>query len=172
MELKIQAGKSTGASWSAPCEQHPVQLLPRQEEAERSVSKGYVFRAKGAGWFRHLLPLRAQYKTCHPIIPDCHLQEHVQTPYRAPCTFHGLSPVCSSVLPSGMLFPGSCLRFQTCLLCGPLPSRSALPSATWLLPTYALTLHMFWLLWKLSLTGLDPQNILVVVVPQHLLHYM
>ena len=72
----------------------------------------------------------------------------------------------------GMLFPGSCLMFQTCLLCGPLPARSALPSATWLLPTCALTLPMFCLLWKLSLTGLDPQNTLVVVVSQHPLHYM
>ena len=51
-----------------------------------------VFRAKGAG-LGTCCHSGLNIKHAHSIIPDCHLQEHVQTPYRAPCTFHGLSPV-------------------------------------------------------------------------------
>lgn len=111
-------------------------------------------------------------KHAHPIIPDCHLQEHVQTPYRAPCTFHGLQPCLLFSLYPWHAVPWIPPHVPNLPPVWPFLQGQPLPSATWLLPTYALTLHMFCLLWKLSLIGLDPQNTLVVVVSQHLLHYM
>lgn len=110
-------------------------------------------------------------KLAHPIITDRHLQEHVQPPYRVPCTFRGLSPVCSSASPSSMLFTGSCLTLQTFLLCVPVSARSTLPLVTWMLPTCTWKWSVC-LLWKLSLTGLGTRNIPYVAAPQRLLHYI